>query len=157
MRVAYLIAVALLLPYGGSHAAELYKWTDEQGRTHYSDKPPPGKETESRAVKPVADSEPLPAQSKENEEQCAKLLENKRVLESFEKVEADLDGDGVAEELNEAQKKAQLQRAENLIERQCKKVPPTATAANKPTEEKAESGTGEQIAQDRDYFADDQE
>ena len=33
MRVAYLIAAVLLVPYASAHAGELYKWTDENGRT----------------------------------------------------------------------------------------------------------------------------
>ena len=39
MRIAYLI---LLLPMAA--AAQVYKWTDSQGNTHYSDKPQNGSE-----------------------------------------------------------------------------------------------------------------
>ena len=154
MRVAYLIAAVLLVPYASAHAGELYKWTDENGRTHYSDKPPAGKVAEARAVAPVADSSPLPMQSKENAERCAKLQDAKRVLETFDKVEADVNGDGVPEMLNEEQKKRELDRANNMIERLCKNAPPPAVAAE-PAEKDDKSDSGEQIADDRDYFADD--
>ncbi|MDO3383752.1 DUF4124 domain-containing protein [Gilvimarinus algae] len=36
--------------------AQLYQWKDEHGRTHYSDKPPPGQATEA----PAAESAPAP-------------------------------------------------------------------------------------------------
>lgn len=160
MRVAYLIAASLIttalhLPSGDTQAAELYKWTDEQGRTHYSDKPPPGKEAETRAVQPVADSAPLPTPSKEKAARCAQYLESKRVLETFEKVESDLDGDGVQEMLTEEQKQAQLTRLNNLIERECKNTPPPVAAESAEGEEKGDSDV--QIAEDRDYFADEEE
>ena len=35
----------------GLASAEVYKWTDENGKLHYSDKPPPGQSTQKLAVK----------------------------------------------------------------------------------------------------------
>jgi hypothetical protein len=32
--------------------ADLYKWTDESGKVHYSDQPPPGDVKKSEAIKP---------------------------------------------------------------------------------------------------------
>jgi hypothetical protein len=52
------IAIAIATPV----AAQLYKWTDKDGKTHYSDTPPPGQETKSLSVgSGTTTSTPAPA------------------------------------------------------------------------------------------------
>jgi hypothetical protein len=41
--------------------AGLYKWTDENGKVHYSDQPPPGSVTKSETVKQPKSASPGPA------------------------------------------------------------------------------------------------
>lgn len=57
----YLFVLTML--YGANAGAELNKWIDEQGRVHYSDRPPAGVEaTPVRAAPPPA-SAPAPSKS----------------------------------------------------------------------------------------------
>jgi len=54
-----LAGVVLLLAWLPVHAAEVYRWVDEQGKVHFSDTPPPGMATESEEVRgPQASSTP---------------------------------------------------------------------------------------------------
>jgi len=46
MRYATLLVCLL----AGPALADMYKWTDENGKTHYSDQPPPGT-TKSETIK----------------------------------------------------------------------------------------------------------
>lgn len=59
MRLCLLFLFFLGVPA----AAQLYQWTDENGRTHYSDKPPPGQQAEAPVSSPsiASTSEPAPA------------------------------------------------------------------------------------------------
>ena len=41
MRRTFLPPVLALLVVGAAHAQQLYRWTDENGRTHITDTPPP--------------------------------------------------------------------------------------------------------------------
>jgi Domain of unknown function (DUF4124) len=50
---AAMIAV-LALGLAGAAQAQVYKWTDEQGRVHYGEKPPPG--AGATTIKPPAES-----------------------------------------------------------------------------------------------------
>ncbi|MCP8899598.1 DUF4124 domain-containing protein [Gilvimarinus xylanilyticus] len=52
MRLCLIFLIFLGVPA----AAQLYQWTDENGRTHYSDKPPPGQQAEAPVSSPSAAS-----------------------------------------------------------------------------------------------------
>lgn len=41
-RNGWAFALLLVLPGAGANAAPVYKWTDDQGHTVYSERPPPG-------------------------------------------------------------------------------------------------------------------
>jgi len=126
-----LIAVSLALPLGAAAAQTLYKWTDAEGITHYSDEPPPeGSEVEARRIKvdpappPVtdppadaastapADSAAAPATASEN---CARVRSNVETLQGSGEVRMDLDGDGTAELLTPPQRDAQLEIAQRQV------------------------------------------
>lgn len=50
-RNTLVIALALLVAAGGASAQRIYKWTDEQGRPQFSDRPPPpGVQAEEQRV-----------------------------------------------------------------------------------------------------------
>ncbi|UTF58676.1 DUF4124 domain-containing protein [Gilvimarinus sp. DA14] len=62
MRLCLLFLIFITLPA----AAQLYQWTDEDGRTHYSDKPPPGQQVEAPGASSVPakrEPQPMPAES----------------------------------------------------------------------------------------------
>ena len=48
MRYPTLVVLCLL---AGSVSADMYKWTDENGKMHYSDQPPPNATTKSETIK----------------------------------------------------------------------------------------------------------
>ncbi|WP_020207703.1 DUF4124 domain-containing protein [Gilvimarinus chinensis] len=62
MRLCLLLLIFITLPA----AAQLYQWTDENGRTHFSDKPPPGQQVEAPVSSPAPakrEPRPMPAES----------------------------------------------------------------------------------------------
>ena len=62
MRIACILAT-LLLATGAS--AQIYKWVDEKGRTHYEERPPEGQEKDAKkmtAPTPSTDAKPATPQ-----------------------------------------------------------------------------------------------
>lgn len=60
--------MTLMLLVGLSHAADLYKWVDAEGRTHYTDQPPPptAKSVERKSAKGnTIESDTLPFQTQQ--------------------------------------------------------------------------------------------
>ncbi len=53
LRVATALTVTLIFTHTAS--AEIYKWIDTQGRTHYTQTPPPAKEVKKEDVKNIVD------------------------------------------------------------------------------------------------------
>ena len=45
--MARALVLIVLLAVGGNVAAQIYRWTDEQGRVHYGSQPPPGQKADS--------------------------------------------------------------------------------------------------------------
>jgi hypothetical protein len=104
-------------------AAETYKWTDAEGKVHYSDQPPPGNVKETTTVKPrkktsksapvqdgdakAAESKPAPKTSQELDAEF-----KQRQVEAAEKEAAQKKAAQEAEEKkrNCAQAKAQVAR-----------------------------------------------
>lgn len=136
-----LIAVSLALPAAAA-ADTLYKWTDAEGITHYSDSPPPqGSDVEAREIRvdpappPIAaapdaaapdaapgtapesepGAEPVPTAS----ENCTRVRANVETLERSEVVRMDLDGDGTTETLTDEQREQQLEIAQRQVEVYC--------------------------------------
>jgi hypothetical protein len=75
MRTLFLLALALSPALCG--AADVYKWTDEKGRTHYSSSPPPAKATQAKTVD-LKNSEPTELDRMAAEERLAKEKESLR-------------------------------------------------------------------------------
>jgi len=127
----------LLLIAGVSSAKELYRWTDENGVTHYSDSKPEGVEFERRAVTedssaPAAagktgdgteeDAKPEAAASKPKgppSPDCILARGNLEVLMSAPDVSVDVDGDGVPELLDNDARQAQIASHQQLVKDHC--------------------------------------
>ena len=120
MRTVLLLCLAsLALP---AAASELYKWTDEKGRVHYSDKPPPeGVKAESRDLPQEANSDPSasPKPVPPPSAQCLQARQSLATLEQNTNVAADLDGDGTPEPLDETARQAQIVAARKAAQQLC--------------------------------------
>ena len=68
---------AFLLAFSCVATAEIYRWEDEDGRIHYSDKPV-GKDAESVKLKSAPKADPDQASRKEKQRRLLKLLEDDR-------------------------------------------------------------------------------
>lgn len=112
IRIAPLALCLLVLPAW----ADLYKWTDENGKVHYSDQPPPTtiKKTETikpekhpaQAAAPTGDAKPAGPKSAAEQEMDFK----KRRLQAAE-AEAKAQKDAQAEE----EKKRNCKRAQDQV------------------------------------------
>lgn len=136
--LAGLLLAGLSLPAADALADRLYKWTDENGVTHYTDSPPPDRAYETRSVDPDA-AEAASAERREAAEQdgaaadapaspvdqnCTRVRANLATLESAAGVTMDLDGDGTAEELTPEQRAEQLELAQRQVEAYCGQAEP---------------------------------
>lgn len=123
MRGMFVLAVVLLGWCAPLVAGELYKWTDENGVTHYSDKAPEGQEFEERALPNEPDAAPaeVPARAppKQDSPRCKQLRANLAVYQNNKNIEVDLDGDGKAEPLDEAGHQREMQKTRDLIAKEC--------------------------------------
>lgn len=77
-KLQQLVCGLLLASFlGGAMAAEVYKWTDEQGRVHYGDKPP---EQGARSV----DVDPGPASGSPLPSDAERRDKTRRLLRAYE-------------------------------------------------------------------------
>ena len=115
-------------------AAEIYKWTDEKGRTHYSDRPPPADvKTERRELSAEPQrSEPETSAEDANAAEAARRCEAARTslqqLRANTNVAMDLDGDGTPETLDAVQREEQILTLQRRVEQLC--APPSRPAAS---------------------------
>jgi len=140
MKRSHLIACALLgasVLLGvsvGVLAKELYRWTDENGVTHYSDSKPEGVDFERRAVitdpKPTAtaataDAADASAAAKPPVKptgptpDCLQARSNLAVLNGAGDVSMDLNGDGTPETLDAAGRQTAIARHLELVKQHC--------------------------------------
>ncbi len=73
MKAFVLTLAVLTLPMAAAAQDALYKWTDKQGVTHYSQLPPEDREFEERRVKARDPKDPQPATSTTKEPTGAEL------------------------------------------------------------------------------------
>lgn len=141
--VSLVLAAASLAFAPHADAAEVYKWTDANGVTHYADAPPDGQKYERVKVgagttSAVPDPAPAPAAPPEigagetpeqaiarYEEVRAKNCEiaraNLSLIENSPDAQKDTDGDGVPEPMTPEQRTAEIQRNNDLVARSCAK------------------------------------
>ena len=114
--------LGLLLLAGTAGAADLYKWKDANGVTHYSESPPAGQKYESRridnagAVGPAEDGEGAPKESP----QCTQARQNLKTLSDNRPAMLDTDGDGKPDTpLDPDQREVQRNLADAAVKAYC--------------------------------------
>lgn len=139
-RLTLLTTLLLALLAAPVLAKELYRWTDEKGVVHYSDKKPEGQEFERRtmvtdpavaaapeeavnpddpeAAAPVAKAEP-PKPKGPPSADCLQARNNLAVLNSAPEVSMDTNGDGVPETLDAAGRQREIARHQELVKSLC--------------------------------------
>ena len=145
MMMRLVVGVVLCVVFGSAaHGAGVYKWTDENGKVHYSDKPPADTESESITVSTQRDEhtaqrmrniqkqtaetamgrrEAEAEEAKQESEQAARAAHceaSKRKLEELQRPRAQiLNEQGEREYLEEAQRAAWIRIAEGEIAKHC--------------------------------------
>jgi len=129
-RLAVAAALALLFALAGAHA-EVYKWTDDEGVTHYTAQPPPSEK--AKVLDPAVGSpDDSPDETNASEEQnaaadedtqsvasyCKKLREQIKTLESDRPVKIRT-GEDSLKELNDDEREQRLTEARTQLEEQC--------------------------------------
>ena len=65
--MARALFLVVLLALGGNATAQVYRWTDEQGRVHYGSQPPPGQKADSVKQQPSGSSSSPDMQQRQRE------------------------------------------------------------------------------------------
>lgn len=127
------VSTALLLLFSlGVSAAELYRWTDSRGVTHFTDKPPKGvnaervtaKRSNSLSNPATAAEEPAAAAAPESD-RCRVERERLTVLQSNSRIH--MEGrDGDKRELSAEEIQHEMSLSERAIDRFCKPATPAA-------------------------------
>jgi len=140
-RLIALAALLLALFAAPVLAKELYRWVDEKGVVHYSDKRPEGQAFERRqmandpatasteaanpddpeateATEAAAKAEP-PKPKGPPSADCLQARSNLAVLNSATEVSMDINGDGVPETLDAAGRQREIARHQELVKSLC--------------------------------------
>jgi hypothetical protein len=132
MRSALLPAIALFLGLSASAmAADVYKWKDANGVTHYSESPPPKGSAEYRMFL-YAKREGAKTAVSAEANQCTTARSNVSLLESGKPLRRDTDGDGKPDaDLSDKDRAQQLELAKMVLRANCP-AQPAAKATPKP-------------------------
>lgn len=138
MRTVSLILIAIFFASPLAMAEQFYKWQDDKGVWHFSEKPPkdqpadklkvrnqtavPSDETDANAdtANAAAAAPNVPAGETIESANCRAAQNNLTVLNSSPVVSKDTDGDGVAENLTLDQHQEEIVTAERQIAAFCK-------------------------------------
>lgn len=122
---SHLALAALLACTCGAQAADFYRWTDAQGITHYSDKPPQGVNAEkvkgkkrraSDAAEEVAAEE---AQASDPDaERCQSERERLALLQSNRRIQME-DKEGKVRELTAKEIEEEIAFSKSAVDRFC--------------------------------------
>lgn len=121
-----LCCLLLLSTAATASAANLYKWKDANGVTQYSERPPAGKQYETRRITASGASvaEPEAAAEAGESEQCLGARKNLELLNGSGPVSHGVGADGKpGAPLDDAQRAAQKQLAEAVAAVYCKPAP----------------------------------
>lgn len=121
-----LCCLLLLSAAATASAANLYKWKDANGVTQYSERPPAGKQFETRRITASGASVAEPALAAEagESEQCLGARKNLELLNGSAPVTQSVGADGKpGAPLDDAQRAAQKQLAEAAAAVYCKPAP----------------------------------
>ncbi len=124
MRSALLPAIVLCFGLAASAmAADVYKWKDAKGVTHYSETPPPKGSAEYRMFL-YAKREGAKAAVSAEANQCTTARSNVSLLESGKPLRRDTDGDGKPDtDLNDKDRAQQLELAKMVLRANCAAQP----------------------------------
>ncbi len=128
LALSRLCCLLVLTAAASAHAGNLYKWKDANGVTQYSERPPAGKQYETRRITASGASTAEPAAPAEAAEsaQCLGARKNLDLLNGSGPVLHDTDGDGKPDApLDDAQRDAQKRLAEAAAAAYCKPAPKT--------------------------------
>lgn len=137
----FVIIATILLFCAASGQAKVYKWTDPQGRVHYSAKPPPNTEASEVRIAPSPSTskstgQPEVVSQEEAEEpekvsnanpdrqaalqrNCELARENMRILQDPSIRRFREDGQKEAVYYTDEQRQARIDQAQDMIERFC--------------------------------------
>ena len=121
-----LCCLLLLGTAATASAANLYKWKDANGVTQYSERPPAGKQYETRHITAsgASTAEPATAAEATESEQCLGARKNLELLNGSGPVSQAAGSDGKpGAPLDDAQRAAQKQLAEAAAAVYCKPAP----------------------------------
>lgn len=124
------LVIALVACSVGVSAAEVYKWKDANGRTHYGDRP--NRDAEKITVKPGSGSDPSIAESGRKELEALKMKDAKyaRCQQQREQIETwksagkiiEKDGLGREKEYSDDEKAQLISRAQSEFNKECQGV-----------------------------------
>lgn len=121
------LVIALALCSLGVSAAEVYKWKDANGRTHYGDRPT--QNAEKITVKPGSGEDPANADKARKELEALKMQSTKYAscqqkreqIETWKSASKIIEKDGLGreKEYSNDEKQLLLQRAQSTYEKEC--------------------------------------
>lgn len=122
MKLSCALGLALLAASAAAGAGNLYKWKDANGVTHYSEKPPEGRQYDTRRIDARAGVAPAETpEARPESDACTAARRNLEVLGgSGPVVMQDTDGDGKPDTpLDEGQRAAQKNLADAAVKAYC--------------------------------------
>jgi hypothetical protein len=123
MKLSTGLGLALALASTAAGAANLYKWKDASGVTHYSEKPPEGGRYESRRIDQqagVAPASSAATSTTAESTECVTARKNLEVLAGSAPVMQDTDGDGKPDTaLDDTQRVSQKNLADAAVKAYC--------------------------------------
>jgi hypothetical protein len=112
-------ALLFVLVVAGAQAAEVYKWTDEKGRVHFSDRPVPS--AKKIEIKPPANTppdEPSEADAARIARECEARREQLLTYQKAARV-IERDSLGNEKEFTEAERQQLIARTQHQIQQYC--------------------------------------
>jgi len=141
MRIMVLAGSLLLALGGNAMAAQVYKWVDAQGVTHFSAQPPQGQQAESVATPSASPAAPTPPARQPRDARDEQDLIDRKVRQEVAEQEAELrrycetarttlaqlqnnprlrvEENGQARRLGEEERQARIAQAQQNIKEHC--------------------------------------
>ena len=131
IRLSPALLLAALLASSPLHAAKLYKWTDEEGNVHYSQKPASATNTEEvinaqpqeveEAVEEMTPVEiPMPVDTEAAQKQAERCQQLLRDLEIYQNSEQVTDSEGNVMQLSPEMREAKLKEINEELDSSCR-------------------------------------
>lgn len=132
VRNCALLLLLLTAPLAASQAAGLYKWTDDEGNTHYSQLPPSGRTAQK--LKPPKDApapeatqqkeeDAIPEEAKSNADELKVKRQNCEIakgnMQTYKDSQKIRQADGKIIELSDEMREAKIKEAQKMIDNYC--------------------------------------